>query len=141
MANDTIGKLGARIRTGCDEIDYDRQRASDLYSRAVDERPKAESDHCCEVVAWKKRVEDLESKLSAAVDAEAHNCECNDELGFHVAGENNRRSHVTDARARVVATMNGLGAGLSCIFAWINRISGKLQRNLPFLIKASRRAA
>lgn len=50
-ANDKIDELPAEVKTGRDRMDYNRLRASDQCSRAVDEKLKAEFNHYREVLA------------------------------------------------------------------------------------------
>lgn len=64
-ANVMIGKLGAEVRTGRDQLEYNRHRASDQYLRAVGDRLNSEFSHTHEVLTCKKRVDDLESNESA----------------------------------------------------------------------------
>lgn len=57
------------------------------------------STRCDQVLAWEKRVNDLEYNLSVAVDAEVQTCQRNTKLVVCLADEYTRRLHVTAARA------------------------------------------
>lgn len=70
IANDTIGKLRAKVNTGRNKMDYNQQLAGVQYSRAVDERLNSEFSYHREVFAWNKCLRDLKLNLSAAVDSE-----------------------------------------------------------------------
>lgn len=77
VINDTIGKLHSKFKTVIDQMDYNRQRAIALYSQAVGEWLKPQSDHRFKVLTKRNRVEDLESKFPGAVDADSKTCERN----------------------------------------------------------------
>lgn len=113
--NAKIGELRAEMQTGRYQLAYNRRRASDQSYRAVDDRLKSQSSHRGEMLVWKERVEGLESKVSAAVDAGAQTRESNMELTVRLAVENTRRSLLNDARARVIANMDVLGTGFESI--------------------------
>lgn len=48
-----IDKLPVEVKTGGVHMNYNRLLASDQCTRAVDGKHKAESNHYCEVVAWR----------------------------------------------------------------------------------------
>lgn len=96
-ANNMIEKLRFEVQTGRDQMTYNRRWANDQYSRAVDKRLKAESNHRLEVLVCMRCVADLESKLFAASDAETQTRERNTELGVRLAAEDTRRSWMIDA--------------------------------------------
>lgn len=84
-ASDTIGKLRADVKTGSDQTDYNRQQASDYYSRGFDERPEADSNHRRQLLVREKGMRDLESKLSATGVAETQTRERNTKLAVRLA--------------------------------------------------------
>lgn len=55
-------------------------------------------------------------KAFLAVDCETHTLERNTELAVRLAGENTLRSLITDVRARVATSMDGLCTGVEAIF-------------------------
>lgn len=92
-------------------------------------------------MAWERRVEDLESIVSVVVDVEAQPRKRNTERAVRLADEDTHRSQITDARARVVATMDGLGAGVKGILVRMWNMMDKLRLDLIALIRGSSYAA
>lgn len=103
------------MKKGRDQMNYNRRRATDQYSWAADEGLEAELDHRREVLSWERRDRDLESKLSAAVDAEAQIRKKKTPNSPFILLERTLDSQMTDARARVVASMDDLGTGVEGI--------------------------
>lgn len=126
---------------GRDQLKYNRRRASDHYFNGVDELMEVESSYCHEVLAWERRVGVLESKVSAAVDAETHPRTRNIELAVFLTDEDTRRSRIADGRACVVASMNGLGTDVQTIFVRMEDMMEKLWLDLTALIWVGPRAA
>lgn len=138
--NDTIGKLRAEMKKCRDTMDYNRRCASDQYSRAVDARLKVGSNHRREALAWEKCFRGVESKLSAAVDAEIQTREQNTKLAVHLARKEMRRMRMIDARVRVFASMNGLGTVVEDIAVRMGDLMDNLRVDLSTLVWTGPRA-
>lgn len=117
VASAMIDKLCGKLETGRDQAEYNRCRASDQYSRSVDER------------------------LSAAVDAETQTPKRNTELVVRLAGEAARRSRITDSRARVMPSLDGLGMDAEAIVMRSGDLMDKMRLDLTALFRESLRAA
>lgn len=63
-------------------MDYNRRRASKQYSRAAEERLKANYNHRRVVLPWEKCIRILEWKLSAALDTDEQTHERNTDSPF-----------------------------------------------------------
>lgn len=126
---------------GSDQLDYNRRRASDQYSHAVDEWLHVEYSHFQEVLAWERRVENLKSMVFSAVDAEAQNRKSSTNFAARLAGEDIRHSRITDARARVVASKHGVGTGVEGIVIRLRDMMNNLQLAFTALIRDGPRVA
>lgn len=136
-----IGKLSAEVQTGRDQLKYNRRRAVDQYSRAVDERLKPKSSHSREVLALEKSVEELKSKAFAAVDAETLTGEKNTEPAVRLAGEDTRPSRITYAWARVITCMDGLCTGVDAIIMRLSDVMDQLRLDLTNLVRDNPRSS
>lgn len=96
---------------------------------------KAKSSDRREVLAWKKRVRESESKVSVAVDDETQTHERNTELAVRFAGVDTQCSRFTDARACLVACMDGLETDVKAIVVWMGDVKDNMRLDLTTLIQ------
>lgn len=107
-------------------MSHSGQRTSASHSQAVDKLLKTESNHHGEVLAGGKRVKNLESKLFAAVYVEALTRKRCTELAVCLVVENTRRSHMIDARDRVITSTIGVVKGSEGILVRMRETMAKL---------------
>lgn len=118
-----------------DQLEYNLCWVSDHYSPVVDEASTAESSHNRMVRARMMRVVDSESKVSAAVEAEMKTRKTDSELTNRFACEDTERARITDARARVVASVDGLDINVKAIVVWMGQMMDELWADLSGLIR------
>lgn len=107
----------------------------------MDERLDAEFDLCREALTWKKHFINLDSKFSAAVNAEPQTSWRNTELATRLAIDYTRRSRMADARAPVFVSMTIFDAVVEGIHVWMGEMMDKLQMGLANLIRTGPRAS
>lgn len=88
-----------------------------------------------------KRVEELESKLSAIVHAETQTRESNTALAISLAGEDTQRSRVSGMRGRVIVSMDVLGMGVEAIVIRLGAVMDRLWLYLTNFARDGPRAA
>lgn len=79
--------------------------------------------------------------MSAAIDAETQTRERNSELTVRLTNEDTRCSRMTDAHAKIVASMTGLGAGIEDVVVRIGYIMDEQRLDLTTLIRTGHCAA
>lgn len=122
-------------------MNYNQRLASDQYARTVDGRLKVACNLGRDVLAWKKRFGDLNSKLSAKVDGETQTRQRNNELAVRLDGENTRHPQITDARDLVVTFGSDLSRGVEDSVVKSIPVMDKLRANRTTLAPTGPRDA